>query len=118
MPAAESVHVALQIELVSENMDRSEEEQRALLSSLNSGCLACLMDTDGTRQMELACFPEGSARPPLFHNARTCSQASRIISPNNSLVFDHQPTSAAAAAAYLQSASQLRSKLVARTTTA
>ena len=114
MPAAESVHVALQIELLSDN-DRSREEERALLSSLNSGCLACLMDTDGDFT---PCFPEGSARPPLFHNARTCSQASRIISPNNSLVFDHQPTSAAAAATDLPSASQLRSKLVARTTTA
>ena len=113
MPAAESVHVAVQIEIESD--EHSREEERALVSSLNSGCFACLMDTDGD---PTPCFPEGSARPPLFHNARTCSQASRIISPNNSLVFDHQPTSAAAAAMDLPSASQLRSKLVARTTTA
>ena len=65
MPAAESVHVALQIQSMSAE---THEEQSTLFGELNPGCLACLMDTDGDPS---PCFPEGSARPPLFHNTRT-----------------------------------------------
>ena len=92
--------------------DLSQDEG---IPQLNFGCLACLVDADGDYS---PCFPEGSAHPhcSTIYSHMQLGKSNQLT---HSLACDHQPTLVSASTSMaLLSASQLRTKNVARTTTA